>query len=179
MITKNRGQFKLKLSDLFPIQDRLLHLIFPATCIACKAELSASDTPLCPFCINDLDYTHFEKYTESTTLEKLFWGRVPIEQAYAHLFYRKGGSTQQILQELKYKFNAELGRNFGNSIGNILREKKEWMDVEYEVWCKKETFNNVFTIKITNPYLYVVPFPVKPIIIKTIENMYKYVKISC
>ena len=126
MITKNRGQFKLKLSDLFPIQDRLLHLIFPATCIACKAELSASDTPLCPFCINDLDYTHFEKYTESTTLEKLFWGRVPIEQAYAHLFYRKGGSTQQILQELKYKFNAELGRNFGNSIGNILREKKEF-----------------------------------------------------
>ena len=130
MITKNRGQFKLKLSDLFPIQDRLLHLIFPATCIACKAELSASDTPLCPFCINDLDYTHFEKYTESTTLEKLFWGRVPIEQAYAHLFYRKGGSTQQILQELKYKFNAELGRNFGNSIGNILREKKEWMDID-------------------------------------------------
>jgi len=78
----------------------------------------------------DLDYTHFEKYETHTAVEKLFWGRVPIEQAYAHLYYRKGGSTQQILHELKYKFNAELGRNFGNRIGNILRDRKEWKDID-------------------------------------------------
>ena len=130
MITKNSGQFKLKLSELFPIQDRIFHLIFPATCIACKAELSASDIPLCPFCIIDLDDTHFEKYESATALEKLFWGRVPIEQSYAHLYYRKGGSTQQILHELKYKFNAALGRNFGNRIGNVLRDRKEWKDID-------------------------------------------------
>jgi len=130
MITKNSVQFKLKLSELFPLKDRLSHLIFPATCIVCKAELSASDIPLCPFCILDLDDTHFEKYETHTAVEKLFWGRVQIEQAYAHLFYRKGGSTQQILHELKYKFNAELGREFGKRIGDVLREKKEWIDID-------------------------------------------------
>jgi hypothetical protein len=49
-------------------------------------------------------------------------------------------------------------------------EKKEWMELEYKDWYTKNLFNNVFTITITNPYLYMVPFPVSPIIIKTIHN---------
>jgi len=34
----------------------------------------------------------------------------------------------------------------------------------------KKIFNNVFTIKITNLYLYMNPFLVKPIIIQTIKK---------
>ena len=49
-------------------------------------------------------------------------------------------------------------------------KKKEWMELEYKDWYTKNLFNNVFTITITNPYLYMVPFPVSPIIIKTIHN---------
>jgi competence protein ComFC len=130
MITKNRALFKLKVSDLFPLKDRLFHLIFPEKCTACSAELSTSDRHLCPFCLLDLDYTYFEKYTEATAVEKLFWGRVPIEQAYAHLFYRKGGSTQQILHALKYTYNGQIGRAFGKSIGQSLRQQQKWMDVD-------------------------------------------------
>ena len=53
------------------------------------------------------------------------------------------------------------------SIDKICNEKKEWMSLEYEAWYEKKIFNNVFTIKIINPYLYNVPFPVKPITIQT------------
>lgn len=56
-------------------------------------------------------------------------------------------------------------------------EKKEWMDLEYEEWHKKGIFNNIFTIKIINPFLYMVPFLVKPIIIKTMKNALNYVQI--
>ena len=62
-------------------------------------------------------------------------------------------------------------------IDKYSNEKKEWLDLEYEEWYKNNLFNNVFTIKITNPYLYMVPFPVKPIMIKTIKKLNNYIEI--
>jgi hypothetical protein len=63
------------------------------------------------------------------------------------------------------------------SIDKNCNEKKEWMDLEYEEWYEKKLFNNVFTITITNPYLYMVPFPVKPIIIQTVKKINNYIVI--
>ena len=63
------------------------------------------------------------------------------------------------------------------SIDINCNEKKEWMELEYEAWYEKKTFNNIFTIKIVNPYLYMVPFPVKPIIIKTVKKLNNYIEI--
>lgn len=61
------------------------------------------------------------------------------------------------------------------SIDKVCNEKKEWMELEYDVWLNKKSFNNVFTIRIINPYLYMVPFPVKPIIIQTAKKNNNYV----
>lgn len=60
------------------------------------------------------------------------------------------------------------------SIDKNCHEKKEWMDLEFEDWYKKHFFNNIFTITILNPYLYMVPFPVKNIIIKTHQRYNNY-----
>ena len=65
----------------------------------------------------------------------------------------------------------------GDTLISIENEKKEWMDLDYEDWYEKKTFNTIFTIKITNPFLYMVPFPVKPIIIKTVKRINNYVDI--
>ena len=56
------------------------------------------------------------------------------------------------------------------SIDKNCNEKKEWMHLEYEEWYAKGKFNNIFTINIINPYLYLVPFPVKVIIIQTVKK---------
>jgi ComF family protein len=120
-------------SDLFHVKDRIFHLIFPEKCRVCASELAPKDVLLCPFCMIDLDLTHFEKYTEPCAVDKLFWGRVPIQLAYAHLFYRKGGSTQHILHELKYAYNGQIGRVFGKQIGNILRDHEKWLEVDFLV----------------------------------------------
>ena len=69
---------------------------------------------------------------------------------------------------------------FGDAIISIEKdcnEKKEWMELEYDAWLIKRKFNNIFTIKLMNPYLYMVPFPVKPIIIQTIKKINNYVSI--
>ena len=49
-------------------------------------------------------------------------------------------------------------------------EIPEWMDLEYEAWYEKKSWNTTFIIQIINPFLYMVPFPVKPIILKTVKN---------
>jgi len=69
----------------------------------------------------------------------------------------------------------------GDALLNIdirCNEKKEWMELEYDAWYEKQIFNNIFTITITNPFLYMVPFPVKPIILKTLTHHNNYVAIS-
>ena len=63
------------------------------------------------------------------------------------------------------------------SIYKNCNEKKEWMDLEYEEWYEKKIFNNVFTIKIMNPFLYMVPFPVKQITIRTVKKINNYIEI--
>jgi ComF family protein len=93
------------------------HLIYPSTCIICEGELSSSDNSICSFCLPELDFTHFEKYTEPTPLDKLFWGRVKLEHTYSLLYFEKERSTQKILHSLKYKHNPQVGIEFGRLIG--------------------------------------------------------------
>jgi hypothetical protein len=62
-------------------------------------------------------------------------------------------------------------------IDKTCNEKKEWMELEYDVWLKKSQFNNIFIIKMVNPYLYMVPFPVKPIIFRTEKRINNYIMI--
>ena len=53
------------------------------------------------------------------------------------------------------------------TLSNKCNEQKEWMQLSFEEWMENNSFNNIFSIIITNPYHYVVPFPVRPIKIKT------------
>ena len=47
---------------------------------------------------------------------------------------------------------------------------KKWMELEFDAWYKNQTFQNKFTITITHPYLYMVPFPLKRIILQTKQS---------
>lgn len=54
---------------------------------------------------------------------------------------------------------------------NGTNEKKGMeLELEFEAWYQNQTFQNKFTITIIHPYLYMVPFPVKPIILQTKQN---------
>jgi len=74
-------------------------------------------------------------------------------------------------------FKIVSGGDILLSIDESCNEKKEWMDLEFNEWYEKKNFNNVFTIRIINPFLYIVPFPVKPIIIKTTKHLNNYITI--
>lgn len=98
----------------------LLHLLFPSKCIVCSEEWPSKE-PICSFCKSELHYTGFEKYSEPTELDKLFWGRVTVEGTFALLYFYKNSSTQKILHSLKYGNKPETGRILGKEIGKHVK----------------------------------------------------------
>jgi hypothetical protein len=91
------------------------------------------------------------------------------ESFYLWIYQEMKKQNSMVIMSLESNI-FKVVQGFGDAIINIDNnciEQKEWMNLEYEEWMEKQTFNNVFTITLTNPFLYMVPFPVKPIIIKT------------
>jgi competence protein ComFC len=108
----------------------LLHVLYPQNCLICKNEFNQSKLAICPICSSELAYTHFEDYNQATNLDKLFWGRIQLEGTYALLRFKQQNSTQQILHELKYKNNPEIGTHFGKEIGLKIKELAQFSDAD-------------------------------------------------
>jgi competence protein ComFC len=105
------------LKKLVEWKDDLLHLVYPKNCIICQKELSKFEDEICSFCEIELKYTHYETYHDATSLDKLFWGRCQLKSTYSMLYFEKGGQTQKILHEIKYKGNQKLGEKMGSKMG--------------------------------------------------------------
>jgi competence protein ComFC len=108
----------------------LLHVIYPQTCLICQDEFNQSKLAICPICISELSYTHFENYSEASYLDKLFWGRIPLSGTYALLRFKQENSTQRILHELKYKNNEEVGIHFGKEMGTKIGLMEQFKDAD-------------------------------------------------
>ena len=65
----------------------IFHLLFPHTCIGCGSDTLSADSFLCLECIVDLPHTHFANH-RNNPVEKIFWGRVPVEAGMAELYTR-------------------------------------------------------------------------------------------
>lgn len=129
-MNKNREKRTLRLNNWFELGRTISHLVYPEVCLICSKELTSKETSLCSFCFEELHFTHFEKYTEPTTLDKLFWGRVPVEASYALLYFEKAQSTQKILHALKYKSNPHVGLEFGRIIARRLKKMDAFKQID-------------------------------------------------
>ena len=112
------------------ILNDLSHLVYPNHCLVCKNELSKNESHICSFCQSDLTRTSFQLYKEATSMDKLFWGRIPIYKTYAHLFFEKDKASQTILFNLKYRNNPQLGIYFGKEIGKVLQTINDFHSVD-------------------------------------------------
>ena len=70
--------------------------------------------------------------------------------------------------------------NYGDLLINIdtnCNEQKDWLNLDYEQWYENKKFNNIFSINFINPYLYMVPFPLKSITFKTEKRLNNFIQI--
>lgn len=108
----------------------LFYLFYPKICANCKEQLLQNEEVICTFCRHDLPLTNFNSYKKNK-ISTIFYGRITIEKAYALLFFRKKSITKNLIHELKYKGNEEIGVFFGNWLGEILKKNKEFSTVDY------------------------------------------------
>ena len=105
----------------------LLSLVFPEICNACGKPLYKNENLICNYCKVKLPYTNFHLQVENP-IEKVFWGRVPIEKAGAFLYFHKGNRTQQLMHRFKYKGKKEIGELIGVCFDSVESEVKLFLN---------------------------------------------------
>lgn len=105
---------------MLPTAD-ILHLVFPNLCVACERELSRAEAHLCSFCQLELTPTRHHRSSDPSSIDQVFWGRVPVESSYSHYFFEKKKAVQNLLFSLKYGNNKALGHFYGREIGEQLK----------------------------------------------------------
>src|SRR5690554_2489887 len=105
-------------------------LIYPEFCVICDKDLNNQAQHFCFDCEQNLQYTYFEKYTDSSVADEIFWGRLNIENVYALLYYEQGNSTKEILHTIKYREGRELGLFMGKVIGRKLKEHPQFKTID-------------------------------------------------
>lgn len=108
----------------------ILHVIYPDSCLVCETEIDHSSASLCPICQSELHFTYYEKHSGPTELDKLFWGRVPVENTFSLLFFAEQSSTQKILHTLKYRDRPDLAVHFGKETGRKMADIPQLMSAD-------------------------------------------------
>lgn len=97
----------------------LYNLFYPHQCVACGVGLLKGEHLLCRACTDDLPQTSQWLHTDNALMQR-FAGRVPLQAAAAFLYFRKQGTVQHLLHQLKYKGRTEAGLFIGNLFGHRL-----------------------------------------------------------
>ena len=85
--------------------------------------------PLCNQCIHNLPCTDFFSIYENP-VEKNFWGRVPVQNAGALLFFTKDSLVQTLMTQLKYHHNKKVGILFGKLMGEAIAVEEKFKQID-------------------------------------------------
>jgi ComF family protein len=90
----------------------LFKLIFPDLCCGCKNLLLKNEYLLCYKCRHDLPYTYHHKIQHNNTIKK-FYGLIPLEFGLSMLYFHHGGIAQELIHNLKYRNQQNIGSLLG------------------------------------------------------------------
>jgi ComF family protein len=97
----------------------LLHLFFPHICAGCGTDVLDQQQMLCLHCLNNLPATNFFAQPNNP-VEQVFYGRIPVENAAAGYFFTKESLLQNLIIQLKYRGNKDIGFYLGRLLGHYL-----------------------------------------------------------
>lgn len=106
-----------------------VHLFFPRCCAVCGAPLAEGEEAICIRCNMDMPRTNYHKEKDNL-IERMFWGKIPLERATAYFFYRKGSDFRRILHQFKYGGRKELGATMGRFMAAELASTDFFKDID-------------------------------------------------
>lgn len=107
----------------------IFNLFYPDICLCCKDYLTNNEDIICVFCRNDLPLTNFS-FTTPNLVEKAFFGRIPIQHGTALFYFLKKGKIQQLIHELKYNGQQQVGSFIGKWLAEDILRSKRFKDVD-------------------------------------------------
>lgn len=63
-------------------------------------------------------------------VDQVFTGRIPLEQASAFCYYKKGGTIQKLIHQMKYRSHGEIGIFLGKIYGVKLIENLNYRNID-------------------------------------------------
>jgi len=104
-------------------------LFFPDLCLGCESLLLYNEKVICAQCRHQLPLTNYHAL-KNNPIEKMFYGRVAIENATAFLHFEKKGLVQQLIHQLKYKGQEQIGTFIGEWMAHELKEYNTYSDID-------------------------------------------------
>lgn len=90
----------------------LVNLFFPPVCTGCHSFLLSNENVICTLCRHNIPLTNHHLNPENEAFKK-FYGRIPVEYTSALLYFHKRGIVQELIHNLKYKGQEEIGTVLG------------------------------------------------------------------
>ena len=90
----------------------LINLFFPPVCAGCHLFLLSNENVICTLCRHNIPLTNHHLNSGNEAFKK-FYGRIPVEYASALLYFHKRGIVQELIHNLKYKGQEEIGSVLG------------------------------------------------------------------
>jgi ComF family protein len=100
----------------------LADLLYPDTCAVCRTIIGTKAEVVCVDCRLKLPETNAH-LTPDNELARRFAGRVPVRFVWSYLYYRKSGSTQKLVYQIKYNGKKEIAQTIGRWYGQVLTQR--------------------------------------------------------
>lgn len=97
----------------------LLRLFFPRQCPVCGCLLQEGEAGICLRCNMDMPRTGYHQLRDNP-MERMLWGKMPLERATAYFFYRKGSGFRHIVHQMKYDGRQDLAETMGRLMAQEL-----------------------------------------------------------
>jgi len=107
----------------------ILNLFFPKVCFACHNQLHDNESDVCTNCRHNLPITNFH-FNNDDTMLKVFYGRVKVNHATALFRFEKSGIVQQLIHNLKYKGQEDIGVFLGSWLGEELKTVLDYNSID-------------------------------------------------
>ncbi len=97
------------------------NILLPQVCFGCNTQLFRGERVLCTVCRHEMPLTD-HNFLEENTVDRIFYGRIPIKKAVSFVFFSKNGIVKNLLHWLKYKNQEQIGAFFGDWCGSLLEK---------------------------------------------------------
>ena len=117
------------MKNLSNILEDALQLFYPHVCAGCGDDLHGKLQLICFSCMQQLPYTDFAKIPDNQ-IEHIFYGRAKLQSACSIFYFSKGKIIQQLIHQLKYKGNQEIGIYLGKLMGDQLLNSGRFTNID-------------------------------------------------